>query len=209
MKLLLHICCAPCGIYVVNQCREAVGQVTGFYFNPNIHPYQEYLNRRRAVEKYANMLNNVMPAKAGIQQQVMDSRLRGNDKMFEVIYPGYDPEEFFRKINYNEAQPDRCRICWKMRLEKAALYARENGFDSFSTTLLISPYQDNAAVKAIGEELAERLDISFYYRDFRTGFRESQLEARRQNLYRQKYCGCIYSETESNKKKEPLENVRI
>jgi len=185
MKLLLHICCAPCSIYVVNQCREAVGQVTGFYFNPNIYPYQEYLNRQGALEAYSK--------NAGL----------------EVIYPGYDPEEFFRKINYNEAQPDRCRICWKMRLEKAALYARENGFDSFSTTLLISPYQDHAAVKAIGEELAERSDISFYYRDFRTGFRESQAEARRQNLYRQKYCGCIYSETESNKKKEPLENVRI
>jgi hypothetical protein len=177
MKLLLHICCAPCSIYVIGQCSQAGNQLTGFYFNPNIHPYQEYLNRRKAVEAHSK------------------------DIGLDVIYPGYAPDSFSRNIADNKDRPMRCRVCWKMRLEKAALYAKENGFDAFSTTLLISPYQDHAAVKAIGEELAVKLGVSFYYRDFRKGFRASQLEARRQNLYLQKYCGCIYSKTERSEKK--------
>lgn len=184
MKVLLHICCAPCSIYIINQCRDvarnvstdSVNKIKGFYFNPNIHPYQEYLKRRQAVEQHTKMLNS--------------------DRMFEVIFPEYDPEEFFRKINCNETKPVRCRLCWQMRLTETALFARANGFDAFSTTLLISPYQDHLIIRELGEELAKKFDLKFYYQDFRTGFRGSQDEARKHNLYRQKYCGCVYSEIE-------------
>ncbi len=173
MKILLHICCAPCSIYSFKELLKGHGNtVSGFYFNPNIHPYQEYLNRRGALEEY--------------------SRQTG----LEIIYPEYEPSRFFRSIMYNEAAPARCRLCWQPRLEETALYARQNNFDGFSTTLLISPYQNHLIIKCIGEELAKKFDLNFYYQDFRAGFRESQDEARRHNLYRQKYCGCIYSEIE-------------
>lgn len=187
MKLLLHICCAPCSIYTVEELsKNPSDKITGFYFNPNIYPADEYSRRRSAVEEYTKMLN----------------------RMFEIIFPEYDPEEFFRKINYNEARPARCRICWQMRLEETAAFAAANKFDSFSTTLLISPYQDHLVIKAMGEELAKKFNIDFYYADFRTGFRKSQEEARGQNLYRQKYCGCRYSEMERLSKKPSLDNVR-
>lgn len=170
MKVLLHICCAPCSIYPFKELSKVRGtQVKGFYFNPNIHPEQEYLKRRRAIEEYSRTID------------------------LEVIYPEYEPNGFFKKIIYKENPPTRCRTCWQMRLEETALYAKENGFDGFSTTLLISPYQEHLAVKEIGEGLSERFDLDFYYQDFRTGFKVSQDEARTQSLYRQKYCGCIYS----------------
>jgi len=179
MKILLHICCAPCSIYPFKELlRSAEHQVKGFYFNPNIHPYQEYLNRRHAAEQYSKT--------AGV----------------EIIYPEYEPGYFFRKIIYNENKPARCRLCWQMRLEATALYARENGFNGFSTTLLISPYQDHLIIKEIGQDLSKKFDVEFYYQDFRAGFKESQDEARSHNLYRQKYCGCIYSEIERFRKKD-------
>lgn len=174
MKMLLHICCAPCSIYPFKELlKDPANQIKGFYFNPNIHPPEEYQKRRSALEEYAG------------------------DNGLEVIYPEYEPDRFFKKIVNNEEKPGRCRICWQMRLEEAALFAGQNGFDAFSTTLLISPYQDNLVIKEAGEALAKRFDVSFYYRDFREGFREAQNEARGHNLYRQKYCGCLYSLKES------------
>jgi len=183
MKILLHICCAPCGIYPIEKLfKESGHQVCGFYFNPNIHPYVEYQKRRFSVEAYFK------------------------NTEVEVSCPEYEPSLFFRKVAYNEYRPMRCRNCWTMRLEKTALHARENKFDAFSTTLLISPYQDHLLVKTIGEELAGKFGIDFYYQDFRPGFRSSQEEARRQNLYMQKYCGCLYSEIERFSKKETTQS---
>lgn len=177
MKLLLHICCAPCGIYPFKELlKNPDTQVKGFYFNPNIHPREEYLRRRSAVEAYSR------------------------DNNLEVIYPDYDPDYFFRKIADSKETPARCRLCWQMRLEETASYAKQNSLDAFSTTLLISPYQDHLVIKKIGQDLAARFKINFYYQDFRTGFRASQDEARGHNLYRQKYYGCKYSEMERSEK---------
>ncbi|MBI4335908.1 MAG: epoxyqueuosine reductase QueH [Candidatus Omnitrophica bacterium] len=179
----MHICCAPCGIYPINQYRD-IGQITGFYFNPNVHPYQEYLNRRLAVSDYSKTIG------------------------LDVIFPEYEPNIFFRETAYHQQKPIRCRDCWRIRLERTARLAAENGFEAFSTTLLISPYQDHLVIKTMGEDIAKRFDINFCYRDLRTGFRESRAEARRRSLYMQKYCGCIYSEIERFSKKPALDNVR-
>ncbi|MEI8176745.1 MAG: epoxyqueuosine reductase QueH [Candidatus Omnitrophota bacterium] len=173
MKLLLHICCAPCSLYPLQEIgRDPSVMVTGYYFNPNIHPYPEYVNRRSAVERTASEMK------------------------LSVEFPAYDPRLYFEDAGCARERTTRCRGCWKMRLRATARHARANGFDAFSTTLLISPYQDHSALTSIGEEAAAEEKIHFYYRDFRPGFRDSQNEAARRGLYRQKYCGCIYSEME-------------
>ncbi len=174
MKCLLHICCAPCSIYPIGGLlKNPADKITGFYFNPNIYPAEEYSRRRAAVEEYAGNSN------------------------FEVVYPEYEPNRFYRSVANNETRPARCRICWQMRLEETAASAKANGFDSFSTTLLISPYQEHLTVKLIGEAVAKRAGVEFYYEDFRPGFKHSQEEARKQHLYMQKYCGCRYSLVEA------------
>ena len=98
--------------------------------------------------------------------------------------------------NVIEDTDNRCEYCYKVRLEETAKYAKENGFDAFSTSLLISPYQNHLRIKEIGEELEEKYGIKFLYRDFRERFREGQGKARKKQIYMQKYCGCIFSEEE-------------
>ena len=166
----MHICCAPCAVYPVRTFDGA--GITGFYFNPNIHPRQEFLKRRDAVAEY--------------------SKKEG----FEVIFSKHEPDIFLNTIDQSRERPQRCRLCWKMRLEKTAAYAAKNSFDAFATTLLISPYQDHLVIRAIGEETAAKTGVDFYYADFRIGFRQAQEEAKRLGLYRQKYCGCEYSQKE-------------
>jgi len=173
MSLLLHICCTPCVLYPIRQLLSAkFKEVTGFYYNPNIHPPSEYKKRRDALRDSEKKLG------------------------FKVIYPPYNMEEYFKKIASKEKSPDRCRLCWELRLSKTASFAKENGFDSFTTTLLISPYQNHDLLKEIGENISREKNIEFYYEDFREGFKESQLEAKKQDVYRQKYCGCVFSELE-------------
>lgn len=181
MKLLLHICCAPCSIYPFQQLtvRDNL-ELAAFFYNPNIHPYSEYLSRRKSVEEFS----------------------RKNSLTLNCHK--YDIENFFRLVASNEDSRKRCPLCWRMRLEETALFARENNFDLFSTTLLISPYQNHDLVRKIGEGIAKEQGVKFYYCDFRDGFRHSQDEARRHNLYRQKYCGCIYSERERYEKPEKV-----
>lgn len=176
MKLLLHICCTPCLIYPLELLREKGFEVVGFFYNPNIHPFIEYKNRKQAVEDFSKTVN------------------------VEVIYPEYAPIEFFQAVNLKEAQPGRCSICWTLRLRKTAKVAQERGFDSFSTTLLVSPYQDQELLKKIGNEVSKTEGINFYYEDFRVGFRKAHNEAKAKGIYCQRYCGCIYSEIEQCKK---------
>jgi hypothetical protein len=176
MKLLLHTCCAPCLIYPLEQLNEKGFRVTGLFYNPNIHSFSEYKNRRQAVEDFSQAGN------------------------IEVIYPEYKPEEFFQAINLKETSPKRCNICWSLRLKKTARLAKEKEFDSFSTTLLVSPYQDQELLKKIGDDISMQEDMSFYYQDFRPGFKKAHDEARKKGIYCQRYCGCIYSEIERCKK---------
>jgi predicted adenine nucleotide alpha hydrolase (AANH) superfamily ATPase len=176
MKILLHICCAPCLIYPLRRLNEQGFQVGGFFYNPNIHPAGEYDRRKEAVVSLSGSLR------------------------LEVDFPEYLPSEFRSAIGNEISAPRRCLNCWKLRMDKTALYARQNGFDAFSSTLLVSPYQDQEILKQLGSRAAEEAQVEFYYEDFRTGFRQAHEEARAKGIYCQKYCGCSYSELERKTK---------
>jgi len=167
----LHICCGPCATYPVPKLREQGYFVMGYYYNPNIHPYTEYLKRQEALEKYAQFAD------------------------LKVIYDEeYNPIEYFQNISYRESR--RCLICYEMRLQKAAHIAKKGKFDFFTTTLLVSKYQKHQLIKEIGEAAGEKYGVKFFYQDFREGFKESGVISREMGLYRQQYCGCLYSELE-------------
>ena len=170
MKLLLHICCAPCLIYPLSSLKSEGVEVKGFFYNPNIHNFSEYALRKNALEEFSKA------------------------ECLEVTYPEYLPAEYFHAVNLNEDNEKRCSFCWSLRLRQTASLAKEKGFDAFSTTLLVSPYQNHDLLKAIGEDAARSFGILFHYRDFRPGFRQARQEAVKRALYLQKYCGCIYSE---------------
>ena len=170
MKLLMHTCCAPCSVYCIDELRSENIEPTVYWFNPNIHPYMEYKARRDTLKEYTKLI--------GVQA---------------IFEENYGLREFCK--NVVDDLENRCvKYCYKVRLEQTAKYAKENGYDTFSTTLLISPYQNHEALKQIGEEMAQKYDITFLYRDFRPGFREGQAKARELGLYMQKYCGCVFSE---------------
>jgi hypothetical protein len=176
MDILLHTCCAPCLIYPLEFLKLKGFNVTGFFYNPNIHPLLEYNERKRGIA----VLN------PGI----------------EVIYPEYLPEEFLQAVNLNESAPQRCAICWRQRLTKTANAAKEEGFKYFSTTLLVSPYQNHELIKKIGDDIAKDEGVEFYYADFRPGFRKARDEARLKGIYMQKYCGCAYSSAKRTEKRQ-------
>lgn len=171
MKLLMHTCCAPCSVYCVKSLRSEGVEPVSFWYNPNIHPYQEYKARRDTLIAYA-----------------------GDIGMELLVREDYGLRDFVRAV---AADLDhRCGHCYGCRLEETARYARDNGFTHFTTTLLVSPYQNHEGIRQKGLELAERYGVDFLYRDFRPGFREGQAEARERGLYMQKYCGCVFSEEE-------------
>ena len=174
MKLLMHTCCAPCSVYCIDSLREEGIEPTVYWYNPNIHPYMEYKARRDCLKEYTKSI--------AVQA------------IFEEEY-GLD--EFCR--NVIQDLENRCiNYCYPIRLEQTAKYAKENGYDTFSTTLLVSPYQKHDEIRRIGEKIATNYNLSFYYEDFRVGFREGQAKARELGLYMQKYCGCIFSEEMSS-----------
>ncbi len=179
MKLLLHVCCGPCALYPAKELfSKKFDKITGFFYNPNIHPPSEYKRRKDALLEAASKIG------------------------LEIISPDYKMEEYFRAVfsfvgeGLKPSPTERCSLCWRLRLSMTAGFAKNNGFDAFTTTLLVSPYQDHEKVKKIGEDIAVEKGIQFYYQDFRPGFREGQAEAKKENLYRQKYCGCVFSELE-------------
>lgn len=176
MKLLLHICCAPCSVMCIKKLREENIDVTGYWFNPNIHPFIEYKSRLDCLIDYSNKIG------------------------LNVIYNDeYGLREFTKNVicNLNE----RCNYCYAVRLDATAKYAKENGYDAFSTTLLYSPYQKHELLKEMGEKIAKKYNIKFYYEDFRPYYKEGQEESRNLGFYMQKYCGCIFSEEERYEKK--------
>jgi len=151
--------------------------LVGYFSNSNIHPYSEYLKREAEVGKYAKEVE------------------------MNVFYGDWDLNAYFQNIIYNESPRDRCPICWWMRLFEAARFAKENGFEAFSTTLLGSPYQDHDAIISIGNDIAKNCGLVFHAADFRPTFREGQERARKMGMYLQNYCGCLYSEMERIEKK--------
>ena len=177
MKLLLHTCCAPCSVYCIDELRNENIEPTVFWYNPNIHPYTEYKARRDCLKEYTKSIS-----------------------IEAIFYEEYGLDEFCKNVIGN--LKNRCQsYCYQVRLEQTAKYAKEHGYDTFTTTLLVSPYQNHEALKKICEELAQKYNIEFLYRDFRVGFRDGQKKARELGLYMQKYCGCIFSEEDRYAKK--------
>ena len=176
MKLLMHTCCAPCSVYCIDSLRKDGIEPTVFWYNPNIHPYAEYKIRRDTLKEYTKSI--------GVEA---------------IFIENYGLEEFCKNV-CNDIESRCVKYCYKIRLEETAKYAKENGYDTISTTLLVSPYQKHEFIHYLGNEIAEKYGLNFLYRDFRIGFAEGQNKARELGLYMQKYCGCIFSEEDRYKK---------
>ncbi len=175
-KLLLHTCCAPCSVYCIDSLRAEKIEPTVFWYNPNIHPYIEYKTRRDCLKDYLKSIE-----------------VKG------IFKESYGLDNFCK--NVIKDLPNRCvNYCYRARLSETVKFAKENGYEFFSTTLLVSPYQKHEELKKVCEELAELSGVKFLYRDFRIGFREGQSKARALGMYMQKYCGCIFSEEDRYKK---------
>jgi predicted adenine nucleotide alpha hydrolase (AANH) superfamily ATPase len=171
VKLLLHCCCGPCSVECVKLLRAEETEPLLFWYNPNIHLYTEYACRRDSLALLAE--------KENLQLEMLDEY--GLRLFLDTVKPD---------------DKDRCAGCYRLRLDKTASVAAQKGYNAFTTTLLISPYQDHEEIKKTGEEAASKYGIDFLYRDFRPRFREGQNAARAMGLYMQKYCGCVYSEEE-------------
>lgn len=185
MKLLMHACCAPCSVYCVDTLRKEGIEPTMFWYNPNIHPYMEYKNRRDALKEYSEIMN---------LECVFDEE--------------YGLDEFCK--NVIDKLDTRCQdYCYPVRLRKAFEYAKENGYDAVTSTLLYSIYQKHDIIKKQMEDLSKEFGIEFVYRDFREGWKEGQTKARELGLYMQKYCGCVFSEEDRYKAKIEKDRKRM
>lgn len=169
MKLLLHMCCAPCSTFSAKQLRELDYEIQGYFYNPNIHPYQEFRRRLETLEGYCREVDIPL-----------------------LVRRDYDLENYLRAtvadIN------NRCSTCYRLRLEETAKTAAKMGIPNFSTTLSISPYQNHERLQEVGEAVGKQFGVKFIYEDFRPGYRESVETSKQLGLYRQPYCGCIFSE---------------
>ena len=176
-KVLMHICCAPCA----NQCIDSLHMegldVTGFWYNPNIHPYTEWRARRDTLTEYARKIH--LPL---------------------IVDNTYGLRTFVQAVANNI--DGRCGYCYLVRMEETARVAAEKGFSGFTTSLLISPYQQHDRIVTIGRKMAEKYGTTFIYRDFRPLYEAGRTRARELGFYMQKYCGCIFSEEERYYKKK-------
>lgn len=169
MKLLFHICCGPCAAYPLQELRSQGVTVTGFFYNHNVHPYQEYERRLTAVRQLADQ--------TGLPMLYRDE---------------YALEEFLAAV---ASQPtSRCRYCYASRLEAAASTAATEGFPAYTSSLLYSRHQNHGLIRELGEQLGERYGVKFHYDDYRRGWQDGIRLSKELGLYRQQYCGCIYSE---------------
>lgn len=171
MKILLHTCCGPCTIVPLRRLRAEGAEVYGAYINPNIHPFTEWQRRSQALEKLA----------AGDGLRLLPSQ-------------PYAPVPWLRTMAFREAE--RCRLCYYGRLRSAARLARRGHFEAFTTTLLYSKFQKHDLIAELGAAVASEVGVPFLYRDWRDGWAEGVAASRELGLYRQAYCGCIYSEWE-------------
>ena len=169
MDILLHICCGPCLIYPFSRLKDQGFKISGFYYNPNLYPVSEYYRRVEAL------------------------KVLSQEFSLDVEYPEHKESDFFQAINTQENLPQRCVNCWSLRLRKTARQAKKNNFTAFSTTLLVSPFQNHELLRQLGHQIGQETGIDFYYEDFRPGFNQAQIEAKNKGIYRQKYCGCSYS----------------
>ncbi len=177
MNLLLHTCCAPCSIQCIETLRGEGIDPHLYWFNPNIHPFTEYRSRRDTLIAYA----------ASIEAPLYVDDTYGLRSFVAAVSPDFE---------------NRCAYCYSVRMTAAARYAAEHGYDGFTTTLLVSPYQNHEGICQAARRAGEEYGVAVVYRDFRPYFRAGQQTARELGLYMQKYCGCIFSEEERYKKKK-------
>lgn len=178
--LLLHACCAPCSSAVLERLSNFF-KITIIYYNPNITEEKEYLKRLEELKNFIKKLKTKYPI------NIIDTR--------------YDPKEFFtiaKGLEKEKERGKRCYECYKLRLEETAKVAKKQGFDFFTTTLTLSPYKNTTWLNEIGEELSKKYQASYLYSDFKkkNGYKRSIELSKEYNLYRQDYCGCIYSKLE-------------
>ncbi|THB64655.1 MAG: hypothetical protein D6E12_14375 [Desulfovibrio sp.] len=171
-RVLLHVCCGPCAIYPVEQSRDQGCEVTGLWFNPNIHPLSEYLRRREGLLEVA--------AKFDLNLIMLDRE--------------YDPQVYLREVSHREA--NRCFHCYSLRLARTLSVAKRGNFTHISSTLLYSKFQKHDMIAGLGRDLCAKSPVSFLYQDFREGWSQGIKKSKDWGIYRQQYCGCIYSEYE-------------
>ncbi len=170
-SVLIHCCCAHCTAYTIDYWRRQGYELSALWYNPNIHPYMEHQHRLEAMQSLAKKLDFPL-----------------------ITADNYDIVEYFNRVTGHESQ--RCRYCFQLRLQKTAETARELGFRSFTSSLLISPHQKHELLLEIGNSLAEKMEIRFLYADLRKHYSDSRHITKPLALYRQQYCGCVYSEWE-------------
>ncbi len=185
MRLVLHVCCAPCAVYPIDFLKQNHHDVHLFFYNPNIHPYQEYRKRLENFQCLAEELN--LPFDIG----------------------NYRPRVYFESIGKEFDKPERCRYCYRLRLKETMDFAQNLGFSSVTTTMLVSPYQNQSLIVEEGNRLAAETRVEFVNFDFLKGYYQGVKESRRRNLYHQWYCGCLFSEIERTKEKEAGKNARV
>ncbi len=174
MRLLLHICCAVCIAAPIKKLKENGVETTGYFYNPNIHPFIEFRRRIKALKV------------------LMES------EPFETVFcEDYGLREYLEKVDFKGA--DRCAGCYDLRLNATAKYAKENGFEAFSTTMLFSLHQNHEQIKSIGFDSEKEFGIKFEYLDYRHLAKDCQEAAKKKMLYKQSYCGCVFSEYERYK----------
>ncbi|MHB8808780.1 MAG: epoxyqueuosine reductase QueH [Desulfobulbaceae bacterium] len=189
MNILLHVCCAPCTVFPLRVLRDQGHEVTGYFYNPNIHPFTEFARRLATLREYAAV--ETLPLS---------------------VEEDYGLRDYLRQVVFHE--DERCAICYTMRLGQTARFAATSGAEAFTTTLLYSRYQNHGLIRETGEALALRYGVSFYYEDFRRGWQEGIDQSVALGLYRQPYCGCIYSEQERydrnlRKKRSSMSKTRL
>lgn len=177
MKILLHTCCAPCLTYPYRVLAERGYQVIVYFYNPNIHPFREYRERYGTLMDYC-------------REQGID--LRSGP---------YEMELFIQEISHR--LEERCERCFMMRLERTASEARRLGIGEFTTTLLVSPYQKQELIRRAGESASLEYGVLFLFEDMTQGYKETVEVSRKLDIYRQSYCGCVYSEKERYQKEDP------
>ncbi len=199
-KLLLHACCAPCS----TACLEVLSHhfdITIFFYNPNIHPKQEFDKRFDELKQFVNQKNS-------------ESLSNQESDIIKTLCIDYDPNEFFDCIKGLENEKEggeRCKKCFWLRLSKSAEIAKQNNFDYVTTTLTLSPYKNSQLLNAIGKELEQIYGVKYLFSDFKKndGYKKSIELSKKYNLYRQDYCGCIFSKLEREQQKKEKLNSEL
>jgi epoxyqueuosine reductase len=172
-RLLLHACCAPCTTLAAEELMKDYN-VSVFFFNPNIFPSDEYDKRLGELRKFSKKMKF---------------------SVFEGSYNSYDWLDFIKGHEGDKENGERCRLCFLFRLETAAKFARDEGFDFFSTTLNVNPFKNSDDIRRVGDEAGKKFGVKFVLKDFNawTGYNRSLELSKKYDLYRQNYCGCVFS----------------